>query len=228
MPLVTIKKYGEYRFQIFLVVLLSFFAIAPFFENKLLLDIFTTSVVVFAVLGLNPHRKLLILGSLLGITAVSLIWLESLIPSKALLATTMFVQIVYYLLIIGTILSSVFRAHFVNRETLSGAVCAYLLFGFLWANVYAGLENLSPGSFSGHIQGSTIENESLSFRQQVPQFSYFSLVTLSTLGYGDITPMTRPARNLAALEAIFGQLYIAILITRLVSQYIRFDSQQKR
>jgi len=55
MPLVTIKKYGEYRFQVFLIVLLTFFTIAPFFENKLLLDIVTTSVVVFAVLGISQH-----------------------------------------------------------------------------------------------------------------------------------------------------------------------------
>ena len=127
MLLVTIKKYGEYRLQIFLVVLLAFFAIAPFFDNKLLLDIFTTGVVVFAVLGVSQHRKLLILGSLLGITSASLIWVESWIPGKAIFVTTMFITIMYYLLVIGTILSSVFQARSVNRETLSGAVCAYLL-----------------------------------------------------------------------------------------------------
>jgi hypothetical protein len=55
-------------------------------------------------------------------------------------------------------------------------------------------------------------------RLQVGRLSYFSFVTLSTLGYGDITPLTKPARNLAALEAIFGQLYLAVLISRLVSQ----------
>jgi len=74
MPLVNFKKYSEARFQIFLVVLLVFFAIAPFFKNKLLLDIFTTSVVVFAVLEVSEHRKLLMVGSLLGLTSVSLLW----------------------------------------------------------------------------------------------------------------------------------------------------------
>jgi hypothetical protein len=154
MPLVTIKKYGAYRFQIFLVVLLSFFAIAPFFENKLLLDIFTTSVVVFAVLGISQHRKRLILGSLLGITSASLIWVESWIPGKAILATTMFVQIVYYLLIIGTILSSVFQARFVNRETLSGGyvlICCLDFFG-LMSMLDLKISGLAPSRVTYRVQ----------------------------------------------------------------------------
>jgi len=208
MPLVNFKKYSEARFQISLVVLLAFFAIAPFFEHKLLLDIFTTSVVVFAVLGVSEHRKLLMVGSLLGLTSASLIWAEGWIPAKAILLTTMFVTIIYYLLVIGTILTSVLQARHVNREALSGAMCAYLLFGFLWAHVYAGLENLNTGSFSSQITSpisdATIGNGSISFRQQISEFAYFSLVTLSAVGYGHIISITRPARNLAALEAILG------------------------
>ena len=102
------------------------------------------------------------------------------------------------------------------------AACAYLLIGIIWADVYAILENIVPGSFTtGGIQlaadpGAVI----VTAREQLAHFSYFSLVTLSTLGYGDITPVTRPARALASTEAIFGQLYLAVLIARLVGQAI--------
>jgi hypothetical protein len=64
-------------------------------------------------------------------------------------------------------------------------------------------------------------------RNRADRFTYFSFVTLTTLGYGDITPMTRAAKNLAALEAIFGQLYLAILIARLVGQQALGDKERE-
>jgi hypothetical protein len=114
----------------------------------------------------------------------------------------------------------VFRSREITTESLAGAICAYLLIGALWADVFSILETVRPGSFSSVTATSDAVTAVESARLQVAQFSYFSFVTLSTLGYGDITPLTRPARNLAALEAIFGQLYLAFLIARLVSQKV--------
>ena len=65
-------------------------------------------------------------------------------------------------------------------------------------------------------------------RDQSDRFTYFSFVTLTTLGYGDMTPLTRPAKNLAVLEAIFGQLYLAVLIARLVGQAQLFKKREDR
>ncbi len=92
-------------------------------------------------------------------------------------------------------------------------MAGYLLAGASWANVYALTELLLPGSF----------NMSQQFAADLPDwhgraavFDYFSLVTLTTMGYGDITPARAPATLFATLEAIFGQFYIAILVAQLV------------
>ena len=101
----------------------------------------------------------------------------------------------------------------ITLDTLYGAVCVYLLSGLTWAALYTLIEEVQPGSF--YI--STAQNP-----DQVVNWSdllYFSFATLTTLGYGDITPITSVARSPALLEAVFGVLYSAILIARFVGLY---------
>ena len=105
------------------------------------------------------------------------------------------------------------RSHNVSGELIFGAINIYLMVGLAFAFVYGLLELLQPASFAGldgfpESQGSII------------QFVYFSYVTLSTLGYGDISPLTPMATTTTYMEAIFGQLYLAILVARLVGLYI--------
>jgi hypothetical protein len=97
----------------------------------------------------------------------------------------------------------------VDAERICAALCVYLLAGIGFGGVFAALETLDPGSLVG--AGSIDLDEA----------AYFSFVTLATLGYGDITPATSATRALAVLEAVFGQLYLAVLIARLVSLYAR-------
>lgn len=99
----------------------------------------------------------------------------------------------------------------VTLNHLVGAMCVYLLLGVLWAFTYAGVELAFPGSF--HVPaGDMVSN--------LDDFLYFSLVTLTTTGYGDVLPVERLARMLATLEAVTGQLYVAVLVATLVTQYV--------
>ncbi len=98
----------------------------------------------------------------------------------------------------------------VNR--LVGAVCVYLLLGTMWAVAYTVLDLLVPGSFQGFSSLDDFGRDS--------EWLYFSFVTMTTLGYGDITPVSAIARFLAYSQAIFGQFYVAILVAGLVSAYI--------
>lgn len=93
----------------------------------------------------------------------------------------------------------------VGTNQIMGAVCVYLLFGVIWAILYQLVESLSPGSFKG------LE----SFESGQP-FVYYSFVTLTTLGYGDIGPVRPAAMALAYMEAVFGQFYLAVLVAGLV------------
>ena len=106
------------------------------------------------------------------------------------------------------ILVRVFRSGPVTRDRILGAVAAYLLFGMTWASAYHILAAHLPEAFSGAAPQAT---------DSWVAWSYYSFITLTTVGYGDITPVAMSARSLAILEALTGQLYPAILLARLVS-----------
>jgi hypothetical protein len=102
------------------------------------------------------------------------------------------------------VLAKVVRPGTITSHRLQGAVAVYLLFGLVWANAYEWTDLTHPGSFTGPVSSGA-------------SWIYYSFVTLTTMGYGDIIPVHPIARSLAAAEALTGQLYIAILISRLVA-----------
>jgi hypothetical protein len=106
----------------------------------------------------------------------------------------------------------VVRGQKISANRIIGAISLYLLLGVTWSVVYALVEKLLPGSFSGISISDTAIWTS--------EWLYFSFVTLTTLGYGDILPLTATARVLSFIEAVFGQFYIAILVAGLVAAYI--------
>jgi hypothetical protein len=106
------------------------------------------------------------------------------------------------------LLVSVFRGGRVSGERICAALCVYLLAGIAFGGLFAALEAVAPDSLDGAVDdiGSAV---------------YFSFMTLTSVGYGDIAPAAPLARAVAMLEAVFGQLYLAVLIARLVSLYER-------
>lgn len=110
----------------------------------------------------------------------------------------------------------VFSNQAVTVDTILGAICIYLLMGFCWGMVYASLEMIVPNSFTrpegtpliSHVDG------------LLRDFFYYSFTTLSTAGYGDITPVSVSARYYSVTEIICGQLYLSVLIARLVGMHI--------
>ena len=111
------------------------------------------------------------------------------------------------LLFLSVVLGQTLRSGPVTFHRLHGAVAAYLLLGIIWAYAYALVALLGPGAFSGPASAADGPRA----------FFYFSFVTLTTVGYGDVLPVHPAARSLATLEAVTGPLYLAILIARLVS-----------
>lgn len=100
----------------------------------------------------------------------------------------------------------------VSTNRIIGAICVYLMLGVIWALMYSLLDAAVPGSFSG-----IAEHQAGAWD---PDWVYFSFVTLTTLGYGDLLPLTLSARALAYFEAIVGQFYLAILVAGLVGAYL--------
>jgi hypothetical protein len=108
----------------------------------------------------------------------------------------------------GLVLVSVLRGGRVDGERICAALCVYLLAGVAFGGVLAALEVAAPGSLAGA-------------GDDIGSAVYFSFMTLTSVGYGDVAPVAPAARALAMLEAVFGQLYLAVLIARLVSLYER-------
>ena len=88
------------------------------------------------------------------------------------------------------------------------------------------MEAVQPNSFSGGESQISSTNSEVARHVDLSHFSYYSFVTLTTLGYSEIAPLTPPARSLAALEAIVGQLFLAVLIARLVGLHIVSEGQE--
>ena len=109
------------------------------------------------------------------------------------------------------IVRDVLLAGKVDVNRLVGAVCLYLMLGLAWALLYSWLELTAPGTFKG-VEPSAITH--------TWDFVYFSFVTITTLGYGDISPNSPLAQVLAYMEAITGQFYIAILVATLVGAHL--------
>ena len=108
----------------------------------------------------------------------------------------------------------------ITGNRLVGAICVYLLLGVIWALSYSVLELAVPGSFAGF--------DAWSDRGWDSEWLYFSFVTMTTLGYGDLLPVSAAARAMAYMQAVFGQFYIAILVAGLVGAYIAQKDKPQR
>lgn len=120
--------------------------------------------------------------------------------------------IIFLILTISLAIRQVVRSGPINANRVIGVICIYLLLGLIWSLFYVLINMFIPDSFSIQIGGSPFE--------QAQPFLYYSFVTLTTLGYGDISPLGETARALSTIEAILGQLYIAILVAGAVATFI--------
>lgn len=113
-----------------------------------------------------------------------------------------------------------FRTDRVTHGTIWASLCVYLLLGIVWADVYSLLDYFNPSAFEFFlaVEGTTGQMELGAQESVVPL--YYSFVTMTTLGYGDIVPRTPTARLLSTLQAVMGQLYLAVLVARLVGLHI--------
>src|SRR6202030_2221287 len=122
--------------------------------------------------------------------------------------------LLFILLVTLSELRSVLKQREVTSETICMAVSVYLLIGVTWGFLYAVILQLHPESFGGLVAATP--GHPTSIQSIFPVLGYFSLTTLSTIGFGDITPLTLQARYAAVAEGITGQFYLAILVARLV------------
>jgi len=166
------------------------------------------------------QRKLLLLAGFVGSAALAVRWMAFFTPTPALQLWAAGWSLASILVIALVLLLEVFRRGGpVTLVRIQGAIAVYLLFGIGWAHAYHIAEIVHPGSF----------NSAAGTMSNISDWGYFSFVTLSTVGYGDITPVRPIARSLAVAEALTGQLYLAITIARLVAmEVVSWQSRMDR
>jgi Ion channel len=169
---------------------------------------------------LAERRRRSLVGWTLALLAIGERLLLVVAPSRHLYLVASLIWLLALCFVTWSELRSALRHKEVTGETISMSVSVYLMFGLNWALLYAVIFQLQPGAF--RLDGSPFppEGSSPDVLQVVPAFIYFSLITLTTIGYGDITPVTPQARYAALAEGITGQLYLAILVARLVGLYM--------
>jgi hypothetical protein len=167
--------------------------------------VFSCMLVAGAATAWRHHRWVVRAVAVMCLIALPGQWLTWARPGDASAAWNAATEAVVLLLLALVVLSTVLRAGTITRRQIEGGIAAYLLLGLAWASAYRWLALADPLAFAGVDLGTG------------KQWIYYSLVTLTTMGYGDITPVHPVARSLAVAEALTGQLYVAILISRLVA-----------
>lgn len=144
---------------------------------------------------------------------------SDLMQTRQMYAASDIAMIVFFVFTAAVILHNIWTTRGVTLDTIIGAVCVYILIVATWAFAYTLMELHAPGSFLINAEGKAGDQALLSHRNY-PLFMYYSFITQSSVGYGDIIPASPGARMLAAWQGIAGQFYMAILVARLVALHI--------
>jgi voltage-gated potassium channel len=216
------------RFQYLLVIFLMHITVSPLMGEGTPARVVTALVSCLAMVqtcvAIIPRRRVLLISSLLALLVSIYGFLANAVhvPPFSLpvfQATFHVITIVFYAFAGIIVFIDVVRAGVVDTNKLCGCICFYILIGVIWGQFYQLCDVLEPRSFIFDMAKVAGHNP-LTYFERANLLNYFSFVTLTTLGYGDVSPATRVTRTLAYIQAILGQLYIAILVSRLVGLHI--------
>jgi ion channel len=205
---------GDRGLSVFLAALVAIIivpAIVPIgLGGRVLGDAIVSLMLISGAATVGERTRTVHIVSGIAVTALLVRWASWLFPGAELVVWREVSTLASLVALCGVVLALVLRRGSITTRRIEGAIVVYLLLGFSWAEAYELVALWHPGAFAGAVDG----------WGSLP-FLYYSFVTLTTMGYGDIMPVHPLARALAVLEALTGQLYLAILLARLVSLELR-------
>jgi len=181
-------------------------------SSNIIINLAFLSVMVVGVWSLNINKNWFMAGISLMIIGLVLSTINIFIESKTLVIVDLFNTLLFCILSMIIAMRHILFGGSITVNKLVGSICIYMLLGIVWALLYEFLSIIDPGAFKGLSLNSDSRDSW--------NYIYYSFVTLTTLGYGDISPVNHYARALAYIEAICGQIYIAVLVASLVSAHI--------
>lgn len=169
---------------------------------------------------LAQRRRRTLLGWVLAVPAVAGRLAVAIAPNRHLLLAETIAWLLFSAYVTVSEVRSVLKQREVTGETIAMSISVYLLFGLTWGVLYILIFLLQPNAFSLGNASTAVSGGPAGLQSLFPVFIYFSLTTISTIGFGDITPLTLQARYAAVAEGITGQFYLAILVARLVGLHM--------
>lgn len=216
------QSYTQQRFAALFVVLMALLAGPPVFFGfglsrgwfEGLLSLLMLAIILSLCIESRQRRFAVLLGVPTILLAVVGHTLPAGIGRWALLLGHL-CEVAFLFASAGLIVRSLFNSDALSADSIFGTVCGYLFLGLGWAVVYLVIEGFRPGSFA--VSPALLDaQETEGVNPSV--LNYFSFVTLSTVGYGDVTPISPVTRTLAWIEALTGQFYLAVVVAGLVSK----------
>ena len=215
----------RFRFSLFLVSLFVFLIVYPLlhykFQGQIAIVEFIFMLLAMTGLNLLMHtKKALKIAAFLSVCIFFEILFSGYTNNQMLLSITIITELCFFVIIFISILNYVYAQQTIKINKLLAIVTSYLVLGILFALIYTLIFTFAPSSFQYTIGNGLSELKQFPHPRFFSEALYFSFVTLSTLGYGDWVPIFGALKMLSALEAIIGQLFIAMLIARLVGIHI--------
>jgi len=203
------------RFLYLLILILALIIIVPLVENfvhlRMITDVFMTAIFITAAYAISKRKLHVIVAVLLLLPMLASIWSEYFVVIPSLQIAGNLCGVVYFAYAVIVILIFISEQREVTRDLIAGAAVAYLMMALMWTFLYRTVELLQPGSFS---------LPETAFKAHELVFVYYSFVTITTLGFGDITPTTSLASSITILEAVVGQLFLVVGVAWLVGLHV--------
>ena len=199
---------------LFIVIFTIFFV--PFFPlewHRILYSICYTLIFILSALALSNYRSRIFN---IAVLVVLIEWLSELLDLTILLKISLVVNIFFFILIVILFIRQIARAETVTPQVIMESINGYLMLGLSFSILIALISIVDPNSF----RFPNLVNETASGVSNFSNYTYYGFVTLTTLGYGDVVPLTSAAKSFSIFTAISGQLYIAIIIAALVAKYL--------
>jgi hypothetical protein len=223
--------YTRWRYLVLLGALLLVLVVQPisfgFSTPPPLFDAFLMLVTIALLLSFCPEKRKRLAALVFAVPAGLLSLGGHLIGAQAQNTVVLIghcLAVAFYFWAAVLIVASLFRRQALSLDSVFGAVCGYLLLGMAWAILYSMLDTVWPGSFA---IGAQLAEQVQGDQSRIQLFTYYSFITLTTVGYGDVTPLSMPARTCAWLEALTGQFYLAVLVAGLVGALLSRTSEAR-
>jgi hypothetical protein len=224
--------YKRWKFTLLLLATLVLILVHPLIDvaphaAALLFDLIRATIALCAILILFERRQSRIVAWTLGSPTVVVSFTNYVFPgAPPLLASVLYnlLPVIFLGYTFVVILTTIFLEKNVSADHISGAFCGYLVIGVTFGHLFSLVETLRPNSFFlAENLGPLPAGEGV----RSATFIYYSLVTLTTVGYGDITPRSHLARTLSVLEAILGQFYVAVIVAALVALNVTLATEKR-